>query len=153
MVDPNKKIKLTQLNMTPMIDCVFLLNLFFMVVTEITRQDQIEDVSLPTVKASKPDDNPDPQRLVINVLKDGKVYIGGSARSDRWLYDALAVEARISRTQAGISDRTVLVKADERTPFKYIRKLIALCVDKNIRIWRISFGTAPKQVAGAAEGK
>ena len=29
MFDPSKKIKLTQLNMTPLIDCVFLLNLFF----------------------------------------------------------------------------------------------------------------------------
>jgi len=152
LIDPNKRVRITQMNMTPMIDCVFLLNLFFMTVTEITRQDMLEDVILPDIKASRPDENPEPQRLVLNVLKDGRIFVGGAARSDQWLYDALAIEARLSRNSTGISDRTVLVKVDERAPFKYVRKLIGICVDKNIRIWRISFGTRPSMMTGGAGG-
>ena len=70
-IDPKQRIKESELNMTPMIDVVFLLITFFMVVSEITRQDDIEDIKLPLVMAAIPDDNPDPDRLVINVLKDG----------------------------------------------------------------------------------
>lgn len=137
---------LTKLNMTPMIDCVFLLNLFFMTVTELTRQDDIEMLRLPDIKHSQPDENPDPERLVINILANGTYIISGRECSEEDVRSALLVEARLSRNQEGISDRTVLVKADERTPFKFIRKLIMLCVQRNIRIWRISFGIRPTQM-------
>jgi biopolymer transport protein ExbD len=129
--------------MTPMIDVVFLLITFFLVVTEITRQDEFEDLRLPDVRAAKLDENPDPERLVINILDDGRTVIGGRERTDKEIFDALAVEARLSRDSVGISDRFVLVKADERTPFRFIRKIMAMCVDSKVRIWRLSFGTKP----------
>jgi len=135
--------KALEINMTPMIDCVFLLLLFFMLVTDMARQDDIEDMQLPDVKAARPDENPDPMRLIINITKDGSYYIGGARRSEQEVMDALAVEARQTRDQAGISDRIVLVKADRRARFEYIKKLIIMCVDKNIRIWRLAFGTLP----------
>ena len=149
-VDPSKKVKTTELNMTPMIDVVFLLITFFMIVSEITRQDEIEDMILPDVTASKPDDNPDPNRLVINITKTGAIYVGGSSRSDKWVYDALAVEARLSRDlKTSISDRVVLIKADERAEFKHIRKMIGWCVQKEIGIWRLAFGTLPLEAREA----
>jgi biopolymer transport protein ExbD len=152
-IEPGKKTKTTEPNMTPMIDVVFLLITFFMVVTEITRQDEIEDIRLPDVQASKPDDNPDPNRLVINIVEDGTFYVGGLPRSDKWLYDALAVEARLSRDlKTNVSDRVVLIKADQRVHFKYIRKIIGWCVQKDIGIWRLAFGTLPFEArAGATE--
>ncbi len=140
------RVMLTKLNMTPMIDCVFLLNLFFMTVTELTRQDEIEAVMLPDVKHSQPDENPDPERLVINILRDGTFIISGRECSEEDVRGALLVESRLSRNQEGISDRTILVKADERTPFKFIRKFMMLCVQRNIRIWRMSFGIRPTQL-------
>jgi len=140
-----KKLRITELNMTPMIDVVFLLITFFMVVTEITRQDDIEDLELPDIKASKPDDNPDPERLVLNILKNGTVYVGGAALSDRELEDILWREAKRTRDEHGISDRVVLVKADRRVEFKHIRKVIMFCVKKNIKIWRLAFGTLPSK--------
>jgi biopolymer transport protein ExbD len=152
-IEPGKRTKETQLNMTPMIDVVFLLITFFMVVTEITRQDEIEDIRLPDVTASKPDDNPDPNRLVINVAKDGTFYVGGHPRSDKWIYHALEVEARLSRDlRTNVSDRVVLIKADKRVPFKHIRKIIGWCVQKEIGIWRLAFGTLPFEARAEAAG-
>ena len=143
------RVMLTKLNMTPMIDCVFLLNLFFMVVTELTRQDDIEALKLPDIRYAQPDDNPDPQRLVVNLLSDGTAIISGKRVNDIELEDALASESRQSRTQEGISERIVLVKADGRTPFKHIKKIMMLCVKKNIRMWRLSFGIKPKELPGS----
>jgi len=144
----SRRVMLTKMNMTPMIDCVFLLNLFFMTVTELTRQDDIEAIMLPDIRQAQPDENPDPGRLVINITKEGKMIISGSVRSMQEVEDALLVESRLTRNAEGISDRTVLVKADGRTPFKHIRQLIALCVKQNIRIWRISFGIKPQELTG-----
>ncbi len=148
-IEPGKKTKTTEPNMTPMIDVVFLLITFFMVVTEITRQDEIEDIQLPDVTASKPDDNPDPNRLVINISRQGTLYVGGTPRSDKWVFDALAVEARLSRDlKTNISDRVVLLKADQRAEYKHIRKIIGWCVQKEIGIWRLAFGTLPFEARG-----
>ena len=144
--NPSQRIMLTKLNMTPMIDCVFLLNLFFMTVTELTRQDDIEKLQLPDIKHSEADENPDPMRLVINILWNGTFYISGKECSEDDVTSALLVESRLSRNPEGISDRTILVKADERTPFKFIRKLMMLCVQRNIRIWRLSFGIRPVEM-------
>jgi biopolymer transport protein ExbD len=150
------RVRITELNMTPMIDVVFLLITFFLIVTDIAKQDEIEDLKLPFVKASKPDEASDPQRLVINILKSGEIYVGGNSVSDKQVFDFLAVEARMTRDTAGVSKRLVLVKADERTPYRYIRKIIAMCVDRHIRIWRLSFGTLPfssESVAQAGAGQ
>jgi biopolymer transport protein ExbD len=142
------RVMLTKLNMTPMIDCVFLLNLFFMTVTELTRQDDIEQVLLPDIANAQADDNPQPDRLVMNVKKDGAIIVSGSELTDDQVIDALIRESRLTRTREGVSDRTVLIKADKRTPFKFIRKLMFMCVQRNIKIWRVSFGIEPKQLTG-----
>jgi biopolymer transport protein ExbD len=85
---------------------------------------------------------------VLNVKKDGSFWFGGARRNEQEVKDALAVEARLSRNADGISDRVVLVKADRRVRFEAIRKLIILCVDRNIRIWRLAFGTLPRKSSG-----
>jgi len=145
-ISTRKRVKTTQLNITPMIDVVFLLITFFMVVTEITRQDEIEDLKLPHVDASKLDERPDRGRLVINILRNGAIIIGGEKCDYTQVYKKLYLEAAEQRTgPGGISDRVVLVKADERVEFKYIRKIIELCVKREIKIWRLAFGTEPIQ--------
>jgi len=148
-IDPKQRIKETELNMTPMIDVVFLLITFFMVVSEITRQDDIEDIKLPLVLAAKPDDNPDPDRLVINIMKNGDTFIGGRQQTAADIFNALAVEARLTRDTAGVSKRLILIKADEKTPFHYIRAIMLMCVDRKIKIWRMSFGTQPLEGVAA----
>ena len=43
-----------EMNMTPMIDVVFLLIIFFMVITDLTQQD-LEELQLPTAENAQPD--------------------------------------------------------------------------------------------------
>jgi len=138
------EVRLTELQMTSMIDMVFLLNSFFLIVNEYSKIDAIAEINLPPVLAARPDENPDPNRLVINIDKDGHYIIGGERRSTQWVRDALATEARLHRDpKTGICDRPVLVRADERAEFKAARELITLCVDKHIKIWRMAFATYP----------
>lgn len=145
-ISSRKRVRTTDLNMTPMIDVVFLLITFFMVVTEITRQDDIADLELPDVERAMPDDKPRPDRLVINIKKDGSVWFSGAQRTEKELLDALEIEARASRNEAtGIADRLILVRADARCPFKHIKKLMRFCTLKRIRIWRLSFGIRPRE--------
>ena len=64
------------LNLTPMIDVVFLLLIFFMVTTTFLDPEREIDVELPTAQsAGEPDQAPD--EIVVNVLEDGRLLIAG----------------------------------------------------------------------------
>ena len=57
-------------NMTPMIDCVFLLLIFFMIVSEMSSLD-MESLALPYADQAHPPEEESPERrIVINVQKD-----------------------------------------------------------------------------------
>ena len=67
-----KKAKMAEdpgFNMTPMIDVVFQLLIFFMLVTEVAAM-EIERVYLPIATEAVEDDQPDKDRLIINVVHD-----------------------------------------------------------------------------------
>ena len=144
-VSTRKRVKEAELTITPMIDIVFLLITFFMVVSEITRQDDFEDLQLPDVKASELVENPELGQLIITVRSDGSYWISGSPCGEREVKDTLLLWVRLNRRTDGSSECSVLVKADRRVRFEAIRKLIALCVDRDTRIWRLAFGTLPSR--------
>ena len=63
------------MNMTPMIDVVFLLIIFFMLVTQFTQQMLHGAILLPVAHQSMVDD-PE-KRMVVNVDSDGKYFYMG----------------------------------------------------------------------------
>ena len=62
-----------KMDMTPMIDCVFLLMIFFVLVIDLSQQD-LEDLILPQAKFQQPDDNPPDLRPVVNILQTGDIF-------------------------------------------------------------------------------
>ena len=105
--------------------------------------DGLGDFRLPHVEASKPDDNPEPDRVVIHITKHGSTYLSGSPRSDRHVRDALAQEAGLSRGADGYATIELVIRADERVEFRHVQKIIDVCRDKKVRIWRLAFGVLP----------
>jgi biopolymer transport protein ExbD len=55
------------INMTPMIDVVFNLIIFFMVITDMTQKD-LEYLTLPRAEHATPDEGEDKDRIIINVI-------------------------------------------------------------------------------------
>jgi hypothetical protein len=94
---------------------------------------------VPVVEVAALDTYRDPARLAINILADGTVLVCDERRSDAWCRTCLAVEARISRGQDGYADREILIRADRRTPWRHVRKIIRWCREPDIRIWRLRF--------------
>ena len=68
------------LNLTPMIDIVFLLIIFFMVGTQFTQQDEQFAVQLPTATTAQPM-SAAPDSIVISVSRDGRVVMNGELTS------------------------------------------------------------------------
>mgnify|MGYP001588642269 FL=1 len=134
LVHPAKRVLTTRLNMTPMIDCVFLLLTFFMVVSELTRQYDAVKVELPRIRAVS---ELSPTALDIKVTADGGLYVEGRLVSLGELEDILAAIVREG------PNPEVIVKADKDAEFKHIRAIMTLCTRRHIRIWRLAFGARP----------
>jgi biopolymer transport protein ExbD len=87
-----KKSNAIQMNLTPMIDIVFLLIIFFITVTQITKVNS-EKLPLPKVVANE---DQTPTRTILNVRQNGQIIIDGQPRTlDQTVYDlAQKIEAK-----------------------------------------------------------
>ena len=70
-----------EMDMTPMIDCVFLLMIFFVLVIDLS-QKNLEDLILPRAQFKEPDESPPENRPIINVLQNGTVVYQGKVYYD-----------------------------------------------------------------------
>ena len=69
------------MDMTPMIDCVFLLMIFFVLVIDLS-QKNLEDLILPRAEFQEPDDEPPENRPILNVLQNGTVVYQSVVKYD-----------------------------------------------------------------------
>ncbi len=129
-----------QMDMTPMIDVVFLLIIFFMLVSQFTNQILAAQIVLPVASQSMVDEVG--KRMVVNVDADGKYYYMGREYEKAHL-KSLIIDygRRKTMTYMGmeISDMKVMVRADQYTPYKYIQAIYFLLQDATI--WQICFAT------------
>lgn len=145
-----------KMNMTSMIDVVFLLIIFFMLITDLTQQD-LEDILLPVAQASVPD-KPDPKRVrpVVNINADGVMVVKREELYNPETEDTQELEGYLSNqarmmpkkpfsedgTGPLIPDNPLLIRADTNTPFKYVQRVMEICGKKGIQIWKIEIAAA-----------
>lgn len=144
-----------EMNMTPMIDVVFLLIIFFMIITDMT-QKELEDLELPmAMNAVEDKPNPDEVRPIVNVMQDGRIIVRGDELYDpenpaRANYDALkaylvdkvrqmdlAPIDEADPSSKKVPDDPLLVRADEYTPFRHVQKIMEVCGLTGIQIWKV----------------
>jgi biopolymer transport protein ExbD len=141
-----------ELDMTSMIDVVFLLIIFFMVITDMTQAD-LEDLQLPQAEnavADKP--NPDEFRPIVNIKIDGSILVKRKLLYDpedsddyAQLREQLAVYAKRmdkDKETGKLPDEPLLIRADMNTPFKYIQKVMEQCGKEGIQIWKVQLAAA-----------
>ena len=142
------------INMTPMIDCVFQLIIFFMICSRITDA-ELEIVNLPSASEATADKNPEKKRLIVNIMaptRDGRceIKVKGKTMDTRKLYTFLRGEASISRDPKDerLSTRALLIRADKETPFKYVQAVMQECVKPGVGIWKIQLATSEAKAEG-----
>jgi len=138
-----------EMNMTPMIDVVFLLIIFFMVITDLTQKD-LEDLQLPIAVNAKPD-KPDPNefRPIVNITIDGSMWVRKRKYYDpenpddyKEIKAFLTDVADRMKRKDNLPDEPLLIRADKYTPFKEVQKLMEQCGYKGIQIWKVQFAAS-----------
>ena len=105
------------LELTPLIDVVFLLLIFFMVSTVFVDFPRRMDITLPTSKAASDDEVV--KNLEIEITKDKKIFIKGRRTSLKQLEASLAILKKPQEVKT-------LIRADEGIKYGFVVKVMGL---------------------------
>jgi biopolymer transport protein ExbD len=121
-------------NLTPLIDVVFLLLVFFLAATTFSKEEVELDLELP--QSSHGSAAEDQKPVVIVVGKDGELFVDGRSVTLEALKQKLAAAARRNK------DQEVLIRGDTRVQFGLVAQAFDACL-----------GAALRRVSIAAEGR
>lgn len=102
-----------QADLTPMIDCVFLLLLFFIVTTSFSEETNLFKIELPKAEHSEVREIEEAINIVIE--ESGKIAIGKDIIPDSGLWDA--IKSRYEQAPADAKP-LVIVKGDHNSPYE-----------------------------------
>ncbi|MBX3443814.1 MAG: biopolymer transporter ExbD [Planctomyces sp.] len=114
-----------QLNLTPMIDVVLQLVIFFMVGTQFVDSERKYDINLPLVTDAQPlTERPD--EIVINISKTGDVSLGAEP------VDEQSLLTRLREAQQRYADQAVVIRGDMECVYQTVVTVLDVCKLANI---------------------
>ncbi len=129
-------------NLTPMLDMVFQLITFFVILFNFKAAEIDQSLKLPVVGSARPVDTHGQRGLVVlNIDKTGELKVYGRPVKNIEGYirnEAQACMLQNRLTQADIKTgedlpTTIVIRADRSTPFRMINRVIKACQDNGFR--------------------
>jgi biopolymer transport protein ExbD len=121
------------IDMTPMIDVVFQLIIFFMVTVNAEQESYLKDLVLQRSPNAEERKRGEPREITIQVDKQGRYYVG----SLRFQLSQIDNFLRNAARQVGASNIPILIRGDRESQHKAIRQVMDVC-SKN-GIYKIRF--------------
>jgi biopolymer transport protein ExbD len=128
------------INMTPMIDVVFQLIIFFLLSGHLARQEVHLELPLPTAGSGESPAEENKARLTVNVLGDGRLLLASRPVTPDELQLRLAQE----RAAAG-ADLEVRIRSDRAAPYALIEPVLLSAARAGL--WNVSFSVYRKEEA------
>ncbi len=114
------------IEMTPMIDMVFLLLIFFLVATTFQQTEREMQIALPFAQASGPLSTT-LREIIINVDTDGAIIVGGRHMEPEDLGSLL------SEALKGNPEQKVSVRGDRVTAYENIVRVLDICKGSGVQ--------------------
>ncbi len=126
-----RRVTSVHMNMTPMIDVVFQLLIFFMTVSQVSEINR-ERLELPRQPGAE---DQRPAVLTINLDQRGELIIGGLVYGLSELIALVADE--LARRDDDPSRLTIVLRADRRVPSTFVNRTVSALAQLNVRKVRI----------------
>jgi biopolymer transport protein ExbD len=108
------------LNMTPLVDVILNLLIFFMLGTRFAEEERQIDIQLPNVSHAEPLTAP-PDDIVINVFPDGHLVVNQETLS------AASLEKLLKAAQKRYANQSVLIRGDGKGTYQSIMDVLSIC--------------------------
>jgi biopolymer transport protein ExbD len=131
------KTELQGINVTSLIDVVFILLIFFMVTTTFQREADLA-INLPQASQEPEASHEIPLEVVINA--HGQFYVGGQELVNNRI-DTL--KRALQKIAVGRKDKPLVIRADARTPHQYV--VTAMDAAAQLGLVRLSIATTQFQ--------
>ena len=129
-------------NLTPILDMVFQLITFFMLVINFKSAEMDLSLKLPVVGSARPVDTKGQRDLlVLNIDHSGDLKVYGQRINN--IENYIRKEAEVSRLASRLTPEeiesgeelptTIVIRADRATPFKKLNRIIRLCQESGFR--------------------
>lgn len=122
-----------EINLTSLIDVVFLLLIFFMVSTTFVRESAIR-LTLP--EASETPAEPEQAAIEVAIDDQGRVFVDGRSLVNRRVETIMRA---IGEAAAGRKDPPIVIKADARTEHQHV--VTAMDAARQLGFLRVTFAT------------
>ena len=130
------------INMTPMVDVILCLLVFFLAATKLYDWEQSElPVQVPEVSSARPATEP-PDDLEVSIVRAGLVDVRGQS------YDLKTLASVLSEAKARYEDQGILIKGDAQLTYQDVADVLSACDVARIRSVRLA--VKPKIEAGSA---
>ncbi|MBR5415491.1 MAG: biopolymer transporter ExbD [Thermoguttaceae bacterium] len=151
-------------NMTPMIDIVFLLMTFFIMVINFSQAESNEAVHLPDSELAQPPETPPSEPMTVQVDADENIYLG-SARcwldpgavqpGARPLAEVLSEELNMKKVVSEIrpEDITLIIRADADASVGFVQRVIQTCQSVGIVTFTLRAKHGGEGFAGSPESE
>ena len=128
-------------NLTPLIDVVFLLLIFFLVATRFDEEEKELSIRVPDVYKARPLSS-GPQEVIVNINADGEYIVVGDTLTEPQLRSLIG-----SLTTNNPPDMsTVQVRTDMDTRVRFAMAVVGMCEEQNIKH---TFSVLEKRVSGS----
>ena len=133
-------------NMTPMIDVVFQLIIFFLLSSHLARQETQLPLPLPAADSGQAASDDEQPRLTVNVLADGTLLVANRPLAA----DELAQHLSQRRT-AHRDALQVRIRADRSVPYAHVEPVMLACVQAGI--WDVAYAVTRREIQRTQEPK
>jgi biopolymer transport protein ExbD len=123
--------EIPQLNLTAMIDVLFLLIIFFVVGTEFVKAERQIELQLPQVSKNEAL-SAAPEKKVINVYRDGQITY------ERQEVSLEQLQSQLKAAREKYLGLSVLVRGDASVPFERVANVLSTCKQAGIQDLSIS---------------
>lgn len=123
-----KTLEEVAIDMTPMIDMVFQLIIFFMLLINFEEGEQNEEIQLPGSTLARPPEVKPEFPIVLHVTRAGQVIYGDKHVPINAMGVVMRREKEQLKSQGG-TDATVIIRADGKSLAGKVQELIQVCQD------------------------
>ena len=128
-----KKPDLAEGDLTPMIDMVFQLIAFFMVLINFAQTESNDKVVLPNSQLVKPPEAPLEYPIILHVAKDGLVVVSGEDYTADTLPTGLKLELAVIKSENKFAtDANVIIRAHKDCAAGDVQEIIRVCQEENL---------------------